>query len=64
VEGNLFENNWSDAQAGKMILLRAESPGGVCEDITFRFNRIENTPAVWDIVGMDGGSAQRSTRRI
>lgn len=64
VEGNVFENNWLNSQDGTMILLRAESPGGICEDVTFRYNRILNTPSVWDLVGMDGQDAMRSARRI
>ena len=64
VERNVFENNWVDAQAGTMILLRAEATDGVCRDVTFRFNRMTDTPAVWNILGMDGSSASESLRRV
>jgi len=63
-ERNVLENNWVDAQTGKMILLRAEAERGVCEDVTVRYNRIENTPSVWDIAGMDEDLALRSLRRV
>ncbi len=64
VERNIFENNWVHAQSGWMILLRAESTGGVCEDITFRFNHLTNSPSGWNIVGRDEGGALRSLRRV
>ncbi len=64
VERNLFENNWVDAQSGWMILLRAESTDGVCEDITFRFNHLSNSPGGWNIVGRDEYAAAHPTRRV
>jgi len=63
-ERNVLQNNWVDAQTGKMILLRAEAKDGICEDVTLRYNRIENTPSVWDIAGMDEDVALRSLRRV
>ena len=64
VERNILENNWVDAQSGWMVLLRAESTDGVCEDITFRFNHLTNSPSGWNILGRDENSAARSTRRV
>ena len=63
-ERNVLENNWVDAQTGRMILLRAEAENGICEDVTIRYNRIENTPSVWDLAGMDEDRALRSLRRV
>jgi hypothetical protein len=64
VERNILENNWVDAQSGWMVLLRAESKDGVCEDITFRFNHLTNSPSGWNIIGRDEAVATRSTRRL
>jgi hypothetical protein len=44
VEGNVFENNWADAQTGQAIVLKGD-PGlnARTEDITFRYNIIRNS---------------------
>ncbi|MEO8560647.1 MAG: Ig-like domain-containing protein [bacterium] len=48
VEGNVFENNWADAQAGFAFVLKSENqnndnPWTTSSDITIRYNRIRNT---------------------
>ncbi len=48
VEGNVFENNWADAQTGDMILLKsantANAPWTETRDVTFRYNILRNAP--------------------
>ncbi len=48
VEGNVFENNWVDAQTGDMILLKsantANAPWTETRDVTFRYNIVKNSP--------------------
>ena len=53
VEGNVFENNWSDAQDGFAFVLKSENPDGTApwstsSDITIRDNRIRNTGSVFN----------------
>ncbi|HEU4828785.1 MAG TPA: hypothetical protein VFT04_06290 [Gemmatimonadales bacterium] len=65
VEGNLFENNWSDGQTGFAIVLKSINDGGRCtwcvtEDVTFRYNKIVNSPGGMNIVAVqayNGGGA-------
>ena len=65
VEGNLFENNWSDGQTGFAIVLKSINDGGRCtwcvtEDVTFRYNKIVNSPGGINVVAVqayNGGGA-------
>jgi hypothetical protein len=48
VEGNVFENNWTDAQNGFAIVWYSANEGGtapwsVVRDVTFRYNRLRNS---------------------
>lgn len=50
VEGNVFENNWADAQVGYAILLKSVNqdggaPWSQTTDVTVRYNLIRNTGA-------------------
>ena len=58
VEGNIFENNWVQAQTGTAILLRSGPDGGctwcVMEDLTFRYNIVKNSPKGLSVIGVDG----------
>ncbi len=62
VEGNVFENNWADGQAGMAIVLKSTNQSGgnpwaQTSDVTFRYNIIRNSPqgisiaAAPDVVG-------------
>jgi hypothetical protein len=62
VEGNVFENNWADAQAGMAIVLKSTNQSGgnpwaQTTDVTFRYNIVRNSPqgisiaAAPDVVG-------------
>ena len=49
VEGNVFENNWADAQSGMAIVIKSANDGGTAPwqgttDLTFRYNIVRNSP--------------------
>jgi hypothetical protein len=49
VEGNLFENNWADAQTGTAIVIKStnqygRAPWSQTADVTFRRNILRNSP--------------------
>jgi hypothetical protein len=48
IEGNIFDNNWAQAQKGTAILLYPKNQGGVCptctvHDLTFRYNIVRHS---------------------
>jgi hypothetical protein len=54
VEGNVIENNWSDAQTGFAFVLKSENqegtaPWSTSSDVTVRFNHIRNTGSVFNL---------------
>jgi hypothetical protein len=65
VEGNVFENNWVDAQRGYMILFTPLSqdnlaPWTTVRDVTFRHNLLRNSPNGFQIAARNsyGTTAQ------
>ena len=49
IEGNVFENNWADAQTGMAIVIKSANDGGTgpwqgTTDVTFQSNIIRNSP--------------------
>jgi uncharacterized protein YjdB len=48
IEGNVFENNWIDAQTGDMIAFKSantsNAPWTETRDVTFQYNVVKNTP--------------------
>jgi hypothetical protein len=69
VEGNLFENNWVDAQPGYAIVFtpRGEhgaAPWATVEDVTFRYNIVRNVSAAFNLLGKDDGGASGTMRRV
>ncbi len=49
IEGNIFENNWVDAQSGFSVLFKSVNQAGGApwsetRDVTFRYNIIRNVP--------------------
>ena len=49
VEGNVFENNWADAQTGMAIVIKSANDGGKgpwqgTTDLNFRYNIVRNSP--------------------
>jgi hypothetical protein len=60
VEGNVFENNWADAQAGFAFVLKSENqnndnPWTTTSDVTIRYNRIRNTGNVFNLAANPSG---------
>ncbi|HEX8355405.1 MAG TPA: hypothetical protein VF611_21035, partial [Pyrinomonadaceae bacterium] len=71
VDGNLFEYNWTDAQAGYAIILtpRPNDSGAaaVVEDVEFTNNIVRHVAAVFHIAGQDdlsGTPKARLLRRV
>jgi uncharacterized protein (TIGR03437 family) len=57
VEGNIFENNWTDAQAGRSIVFtpRPSDSGAwaVVEDVVFQNNIVRNVGSGVSLLGID-----------
>jgi hypothetical protein len=56
IEGNVFENNWQDAQNGFAFVLKSENQTGgtpwtQTADMTIRYNRIRNVGEVFNMAG-------------
>jgi hypothetical protein len=54
IEGNLFENEWADAQTGFAFVLKSENQTGgtpwtQTSDVTIRYNRIRNVGQVFNL---------------
>jgi hypothetical protein len=69
VEGNIFENNWADAQNGFAILFTVRNqdgsaPWSVVEDVTFRNNIVRHTASGINILGQDDNHPSHQTKRI
>ena len=66
VDGNVFENNWTDAQSGRAIQFtpRPSDSGSwaLIEDVQFTNNIIRNTGAGVNILGADEPPAPTETR--
>jgi hypothetical protein len=66
VEGNVFDGNWTDAQAGRAIQLtpRPNDSGvwAVVEDVQLVNNIIRNTAAGINVLGRDESPAPNETR--
>ena len=69
VEGNLFENNWVDGQAGVAILMTPRNqdgtaPWSVVEDVTFTNNIVRHTSGAINILGTDNEKKSEQTKRV
>jgi hypothetical protein len=69
VEGNLFENNWVDAQPGYAIVLTPSgedgaAPWATIEDVTFRYNIIRNVAAGFNLLARDEDGPSGTLRRV
>ncbi len=69
VSGNLFEQNWVDAQSGFAILFTVRNqdgraPWSVVEDVTFENNVVRHTAAGIVILGRDDSALSGRTARI
>jgi hypothetical protein len=69
VEGNVFENNWTDAQVGFAFVLKSENqtwdtPWTQSTDITIRYNRVRNTGNGWNLAANPSGAPAVPAARI
>jgi hypothetical protein len=70
IEANILENNWADGQTGFAVVLKSQNQSGRCtwcvtENITFRYNRVINSPGGMNILAAqaeNGGGAQAANR--
>ncbi len=69
VDGNIFENNWADAQSGFAILFTVRnqdgsSPWSAVEDVTFTNNVVRHTGSGVNVLGKDDAAPSGPARRI
>lgn len=69
IEGNLFENNWAQAQSGWGIVLtprgqNGQMPWATITDITFRFNIFRQSGNGINIAAQDSNGASLATERL
>ena len=69
VEGNVFENNWGDAQTGYAILLTVRNQDGGCtwcvvRDVELRQNVVRHSASAVSILGTDNIHPSQPTERI
>ena len=64
IEGNVFENNWKDAQDGDAINIKDQSDCGWCstEHFTWRNNIVRNSPMGISLSQVKGGVVVENTR--
>lgn len=67
VEGNVFENNWVDAQSGFALVFKSENqdggaPWSVTRDVTVRNNEIRNVASGLTILGTAGNATEPANR--
>jgi hypothetical protein len=69
VDGNIFENNWADAQAGYGILLTPRNqsntnPWAAVRDVTFTHNMVRGSVNGFNISGRDDIYQSQPTERV
>ena len=69
IDGNLFENNWVDAQSGFAILFTVRNQDGtaawsVAEDVSFTNNIVRHTAAGINILGRDDIHPSDKAKRL
>jgi len=69
VEGNVFEQNWADAQSGFSILFTVRNQDGTApwsqvDDVTFRNNIVRHVGAGFNILGYDNNFPSEQTANI
>jgi hypothetical protein len=68
IEGNVFENNWLDAQVGFALVFKSENQSGgapwsVTQNVTIRYNKLLNSPGGVDIMAT-GNNIREPANRI
>lgn len=69
IEGNVFENNWLDAQKGFAIVFTPRNqdggaPWSMVRDVTFTRNIVRHTSSAVNILGTDDIHPSQQTKRI
>ncbi len=69
VEGNVFENNWPDAQTGYAILIKSvnqegTAPWSVTRDVDFKNNIVRHTSSGINILGRDLDHPSGKMKRV
>ena len=69
IEGNVFENNWGDAQVGFAILFKSvnqdgTAPWSVTQDVSFTNNVVKRTGSAMNILGRDGAATLQQVQRV
>lgn len=69
VAGNVFENNWGDAQTGNAILFTVRNqdgaaPWSIVQDVAFTNNIVRHSAAAFQLLGVDYNHPSAQTRRI
>jgi len=69
VDGNLFENNWVDAQSGFAILFTVrnqdgKAPWSTIEDVTFTNNVVRHAAAGVNILGKDNNQTSQTAHDL
>jgi hypothetical protein len=68
-EGNVLENNWGDAQDGFAIVWKSVNQDGRCtwcvvQDVTFRYNKLRNSPNGINLAARPQGTVAGPLRRL
>jgi hypothetical protein len=69
IRGNVFENNWADAQAGRAILFTprnqdGRAPWSRLENVLFEGNIVRNVPIAIAILGYDNDQPSGQTTNL
>ncbi|HXG66233.1 MAG TPA: hypothetical protein VNO70_14115, partial [Blastocatellia bacterium] len=69
IEGNVFENNWLDAQTGYAIVFKSANQNGgapwtVTEDVTFTNNIVRHTGAGINVLGESSNFPSEQVKRV
>ena len=69
VDGNMFENNWADAQTGYAILLKCANqdgtaPWSVSKDVTFTNNIVRRSASAINLLGRDPYNPSPQMERV
>src|SRR5881409_364653 len=69
IEGNIFENDWTDGQVGTAILFTVRNQDGTApwsqiDHVTFRDNLVRHAGDGFDILGYDNNYPSRQTNNV
>ncbi|HEX8184362.1 MAG TPA: hypothetical protein VF747_06415 [Blastocatellia bacterium] len=69
IEGNLFENNWADAQSGYAILFKSVNQDGaaawcITQDVDCKNNIVRRSPGGVNVLGFDASQPGQKARRV